>query len=281
MSNRMCRWIFEAALFMVLCLAPAGLARAADEEECLRCHGLSGLTTLGENGANPHFIDSRYFESSVHSLLNCRECHSDIAAIPHPDAAPEISCGQPCHQRDQEGNPYSHESLFWTYTASVHGQAESGGIGCVTCHPAGSLGELSRRDLLLEADQCASCHRRDPHVKSFFGSLHYRALAGGSRRAPSCPDCHTSHGILPADNPEATIHPERLAATCGAGALGGGAAGRCHGELTGEVVQGAAMNPLPLAGSRTGTAAWLFTALYWGLLGGLAFRVLYGVLRGR
>jgi len=269
-----------AALLLASLVLPCA-GRAADEEECLRCHGLAGLASREGDEVNSLAVEGRFFEASVHSLLNCRECHSDIEAIPHPDASMEISCGQPCHQRDQAGNPYSHESLFWDYTTSVHGQAGDGGIACVTCHPASSLGELARRNLVLEVDQCASCHRRSPHVRTFFGSLHHAALARGDRRAPSCPDCHTSHRILPAEDPESSVHRDRLAGTCGGGALEGGSAGRCHGELSEEAVRGAGMNPLPLPRSGGGGGGWFFTALYWGLLGGLALRALYGAARGR
>ncbi len=256
-------------------------ASAADEEECYRCHGLAGFTALRDGKPKSLSLAPEDFETSVHSLLNCRECHSDIAAIPHPEAEESPSCGQTCHQRNAAGDLYSHESLYWEYTTSVHGETTSRKITCMTCHPADSFSELSRRDLLLESRQCASCHRESGHVADYFRGFHYRSLSKGNRRAPSCPDCHTSHRILPVADDESPVSGERLVRTCGRGAVEGSQAGRCHGDVSDRAVRGAKMVPLPLPSEKPGPAGWAFSVIYWGMLGGLIARAAAGAVRRR
>jgi hypothetical protein len=228
----------------------------------------------------PISISSDFFESSVHALLNCRECHSDIAAIPHPDAQRTVSCGQACHQRNAEGSLYSHETLFWEHSQSVHGTAETGAVGCTVCHPASSLTELVRRDLQHEAEECASCHFDNSHVEAYFSDIHYLALDAGSRRAPSCPDCHTSHQVRSADDEESATHRDRLADTCGGGAVSG-PPGRCHEGVLKESLTAASMKGLALPARRPGVLDWVFTVTYWLLLLGLTARAGAGMFKGR
>jgi hypothetical protein len=262
-------------------LLSASPAVALDEEECYRCHSLPGFTVrTGDNLANLT-IDAQFFESSVHALLNCRECHSDIAAIPHSGGTREVSCGQICHQQNLSGEFFSHEALFWEYATSVHGELPDSKITCMVCHPAESLAKTERRDLLGEARQCASCHRNNGHVRDYFNSLHYLALTLGNRRAPSCPDCHRTHRILAPDSPDSSVHGEALAGTCGSGAASPSSAGRCHGTLSPKSVTGARMGSLPLPGQSAGAIGWAFTGGYWALLLALAGRALLGLVRRR
>ena len=273
--------------FLLLLLAAGSLlfsaspAVALDEEECYRCHSLPGLTVRAGDSLAELTIAPQFFESSVHALLNCRECHSDIAAIPHGGGTREVSCGQVCHQQDMSGEFFSHEALFWEYTTSVHGELPGGKITCMVCHPAESLAETERRNLLLEVRQCASCHRGNEHVRDYFNGLHYLALTLENRRAPSCPDCHRTHRILPADSPESSVHDEALAGTCASGAIPSRAGGRCHGNLSPKSVTGAAMGSLSLPGQSAGGIAWAFSGGYWALLLALAGRALLGLVRRR
>jgi hypothetical protein len=279
--NSVCRSSVASLVWATLLFGLPGLVPAADEEECYRCHGLEGFAVLKDGTAKALALSPEYFESSVHSLLNCRECHSDIAALPHPGASVEISCGQACHQRDRAGDLYSHESLFWEFTKSLHGESSGRKITCMTCHPADSFAELVRRDLELEVRQCASCHGDSGHVQEYFRGFHYRSMTQGDRRSPSCPDCHSAHRVLPLDSAESAVGRERLAVTCGTGAVGSSPAGRCHGDLSEETVQGADMTPLVLPGEKLGPMGWAFSLLYWGLLAGLAARAATGLKRRR
>jgi hypothetical protein len=270
--------LLAAALLLVL-TPRAGFG--ADDEECYRCHGLNGFFARSGDEVRQVAISPDFFESSTHSLLNCRECHADIAAIPHQDTTGAVSCGQTCHQRDQAGNAYSHESLFWSYTTSVHGETREGKISCVVCHPFSSLAKGGRRNLDNEVAQCASCHTEQEHVRTYFLDVHYLALSQGNRRAPSCPDCHTAHSVLSPENTESSIHPSQLAGTCSSGALPSGKAGRCHDDAGQDVLAGAGMSPLVLPGRSPGAAGWFLSFISWTMLLGLAVRAGIGLARGR
>jgi hypothetical protein len=225
-------------------------------------------------------IAGRRFEASMHRDLGCRECHTDVVSIPHGEHR-EPSCGQPCHGRSAGGKEYSHEGLYWEYATSSHGTASARKIGCLVCHPAPERRENAERDKLGEARRCASCHRDSARVREWFLGRHFLALAGGNRRAPSCPDCHSSHRVRPASSPESTVNPKRLAETCSNGAVGLDRRGACHGTLGPSAVAGATMDPLSRARGRSGSAALLLTLIPGLLAAGLVVRAGVGLARRR
>ena len=125
---------------------------------------------------------------------------------------------------------------------AARGRARSA-ASSATRRPSG--GKAVERDKLEEARQCAACHKGNPMVAAWFSDRHFLALAGGNRRAPSCPDCHSSHRVRPAAAPESTVNRQHLAETCANGARGTERKGACHGALGEAGVAGASMNPLP------------------------------------
>lgn len=261
-------------------LAFAGTAVAIDEEGCLDCHGLAGFAVQAEGKIRPLGIAVGRFEASAHGDVGCRECHVDIASIPHGERR-DVSCGQPCHGSGPDGREYSHEELYWQYAASVHGGAKSRKIGCLVCHPSPVRRETAEVDKLAEARQCAACHRQSPVVAAWFSDRHFLALAGGNRRAPSCPDCHSAHRVRAAAEPESTVNGKNLAETCASGARAAGRKGACHGALEERGVAGASMNPLPRGRTERRRLAFALSLLAQALAAGLVVRAGVGLLRGR
>jgi hypothetical protein len=271
-------WLLRAAACAALVLAVHGSAAAGDEEGCLDCHGLAGFALRDLGKIRALGIDARRFDASAHGTVGCRECHADIASIPHGEHR-DVGCGQRCHGQGTGGREFSHEGLYWEYTASAHGSARSRKIGCLVCHPSPEPRETAERDKLGEARQCASCHRGSPTVMAWFSDRHFLALAGGNRRAPSCPDCHSAHRVRSAAAPESTVNRKRLAETCANGALGAGRKGACHGVVGESVAAGAAMNPLPRGRAGRQPLPFVLTLLAGALAAGLVVGA--GIGRGR
>ena len=118
------------------------------------------------------------------------------------------------------------------------------GFGCVSCHggnstllgPAaknrewGYIGIPTRQEI---PELCARCHSDPQFMKRYNPALRvdqlaeYRTSVHGQRlfelgdpRVATCTDCHMAHSIRPPDAPESTVHPMRVADTCG----------ECHGD---------------------------------------------------
>lgn len=279
-SVRVLRTLLAAAGCGAVVFAVPLPALAVDEEGCLLCHGLPGLAVRDAGKVRMLGVSRNGEDSSAHVDLGCRECHVDIASIPHGEHR-DVGCGQPCHGQSKGGREYSHEGLYWEYAASVHGSVKSDKIGCLVCHPAPQRRETTERDKIGEARRCASCHRGSPKVLAWFSETHFLALAGGNQRAPSCPDCHSSHRVRPAAAAESLVNRKRLAETCSNGALGTERRGACHGALGEAAVAAATMNPLPRGRARSSPLTLAFTLLAGSLLAGLCVRAGVGLVRGR
>jgi formate dehydrogenase gamma subunit len=187
----------------------------------------------------------------------CSSCHTDAAAKVqdsiHGQIFPGTQACLNCH-----GNGHVHEikkaaptagrecaachgEILRDYQSSVHFEARRHGDTssplCMTCH--GSAHTLTRhtdpaspvakRNL---ATTCGTCHANPEFiarhnidfarpVEAYKLSTHGRAVEAGNENAPSCSDCHSSHGIFRASDARSPINHWSVPNTCG----------RCHGDI--------------------------------------------------
>ncbi len=162
---------------------------------CSDCHGAHALIT----GSNP--------ESTIHK--------TNLA----------VTCGR------------CHEKVAGEYADSVHGRAVAHGIGdspsCTDCHdehliqPHTDPASPSHHERLAQAI-CAKCHE-NPEMAARFGlppeiiesyedSYHGWATQRGGKAVAVCTDCHNTHSIGSALDPQSAIHKNNVVQTCA----------RCH-----------------------------------------------------
>ncbi|MBW2264441.1 MAG: hypothetical protein JRG91_20950, partial [Deltaproteobacteria bacterium] len=93
------------------------------------------------------------------------------------------------------------------FAASVHAD-----LDCVTCHQDLDGAEIPHEDDLAAAD-CAMCH--DDAAAEYADSHHGARSKAGSRRAPTCADCHGAHDIGSAEDEASLTSHARANALCG------------------------------------------------------------------
>ena len=103
----------------------------------------------------------------------------------------------------------------------AHGDLEKSvhnGLACVDCHPTSKAIPHPERKLassrqfsIATSEQCRQCHFGE--YRQSLESVHAKAVTRGDLTAPTCVDCHGSHGIERAKEPRT-----KVADTCG----------RCH-----------------------------------------------------
>lgn len=144
-------------------------------------------------------------EMRVERTSSCLVCHSKTQADYRDSvhARAGLSCVD-CHG----GNPNDMEETAMSPAAGFKGRPARARIPafCATCHAKGDL----MRPYGLPTDQYAE----------YQTSQHGQALARGDTRVAVCTDCHTTHHILPADNPLSSVSPMKLPQTCA----------RCHAD---------------------------------------------------
>jgi cytochrome b subunit of formate dehydrogenase len=212
--------------------------KGGQPESCQGCHGnihtvvrssdpnapMSDVNQVRNCGACHEGMMEGYL-SSVHAKAlfvsglteaapACSDCHGthDIQRHADPDA-------RTSHQKGPLMCGECHQGILKEWDESAHGalwRAGEDGPVCITCHEAHAIQEPTT----VQARQhmpsdCGNCHA--DLYKSFHDSFHGKWVEVGRRRAAMCSDCHTPHHNLPASDPNSSIHPDNLAATCGSG----------------------------------------------------------------
>lgn len=212
------------AAFVLLASAAASAQDAAETNACLECHGVEGARPAGESPDGVSFFLADW-EASVHAGLECIDCHSDIEEVPHETPLQRADCSS-CHDEATE-----------LYVSSAHGQrfatGDSLAPSCASCHDPHRVrgsddleSELHRTRL---AALCTQCHADEngvglrptavPHpAQSYARGAHALAMQAGNESAATCADCHDSHAVRRAQDPQSLVYHANIPHTCG----------RCH-----------------------------------------------------
>ncbi|MBD3402895.1 hypothetical protein GF420_08360 [candidate division GN15 bacterium] len=209
------------SLSLLTLILLSGATRAQDEdprnsENCFFCH--EGPVYEDEGDL------SEAHQGSVHAMLDCVDCHADIAELPHEDELAKVNCGD-CHFESAE-EYQRHGRLGYPGGADIP--------SCADCH--------GRHDILSSSDKqsrvnplnlpatCGVCHEdinlTEKHeilfgkaVDLYKSSVHGTASLGGVYLAATCNDCHSSdgnaHKIFSPDHPESAINHFNIPSTCG------------------------------------------------------------------
>jgi formate dehydrogenase gamma subunit len=171
---------------------------------------------------------------------------TNLQAVP-----PNLDC-QGCHAPEKSlpylGGARFHGDVHAAYDRGFHAQAIHNGskaASCLDCHTRNNdrstiLAARDPRSTLSRAniaETCGRCHGDKSIMQgsgisnrpflSYRESVHAKAVAQGNSSAAVCTDCHNSHDILPASNPQSPIAKVNVPATCG----------KCHKSETAEFLQ--------------------------------------------
>lgn len=166
------------------------VAEAGDAPGCVRCHGSHRVLGAEDRAAPTHPLN-------VASL--CGSCHADPEIVGTYFMAPEKAQARTAVEE---------------YYQTVHGSAltEAGLVVSATCNdchgahkilPSDSAESSIHRSKIAET--CGTCHQGV--LETYMGSAHGAAYRTGQTTpegepAPVCVECHTSHEIVRADQPQ-------------------------------------------------------------------------------
>lgn len=219
-----------SAIFLLFLIAGFPLVVSAAPDDCLECH--NNTPPPGQQKAAN--IEIGVIESSIHSQLQCVDCHDIDPAKDHSGTAREVLCGG------------CHAEVAAEYESSIHGTMFEKGVieapTCTSCHgehaikkhddPASSVSVSN----LIKT--CSSCHDSERltgkfglkanRVETFNESFHGTAIELGEVKAANCASCHGVHNIYPQSDSASMIHPANIQKTCG----------KCHDDLPEEFMRG-------------------------------------------
>ncbi len=164
-----------------------------------------------------------------------------LAAWPAPVAAQQPQRPESCPACHLETGDERLANPVKQFGEDIH---STKGFGCVACHggdareagmeamdPAkGYIGKPERQQVVQVCGRCHSDARfmkqynpalRVDQVTEYAISVHGRRLKEfGDPKVATCVSCHPAHSIKPPSDPRSSVHPLKVADTCG----------RCHGD---------------------------------------------------
>lgn len=215
--------------------------------DCTECHGpdilpskdpksptyqlnLAATCSKCHTGANVQsFDDSIHGRALSKSGLivapTCRDCHGahDIRKVSDPQSRVAMThVPATCAK--------CHEGIGHKFEKSIHGRmlasGNSGVPACQTCHTAHAIQRAESTGWQLSViGQCGTCHA--DRIATFRDTFHGQVTNLGFRSVAGCADCHGSHEILPASDPQSPVSKGKLVQTCG----------KCHENATESFVQ--------------------------------------------
>src|SRR5215469_12131322 len=217
----------SAACFVLGLLLFASPLFAADKlknADCLDCHTDPANKRVVNGHAEPMALfPTNGFAKSVHSALDCVDCHDGIKEMVHDKNVPPPNCAG-CHDKEAKD-----------YATSIHGMSHamgaSGAAQCWDCHGSHEIVPVKHGDSpvfkMNLPRTCAKCHSNTNLTKEYqiefpqaasqyMDSIHGTALLKmGLIVAPSCSDCHGAHAIKRSVDRESPINHANVAKTCG------------------------------------------------------------------
>jgi cytochrome b subunit of formate dehydrogenase len=208
---------------------------AADQNACLTCHGDASLWDAKNQRL---FISKEKLADDVHFLkgVNCHDCHGGAYQEPDLRTAHAAEDGFRTPMTEvKKACVYCHKEQNTRLNESVHGKAgekrDEAGRGtpmeCSKCHGTVSHGLIAARDPRSplfpdnQVQTCDRCHREKLEaykndLETYTAGVHGHGLfKSGLQVTAVCADCHGSHGIYYSSHTKSSLHPSRVAATCG------------------------------------------------------------------
>jgi len=204
--------------------------------------------------------------SGLNAAPSCSDCHGDHHIVDVHDKRAPMS-----HANSPEMCGRCHSILLdrWE-NHSTHGQiwqeGREDGPVCITCHSSHAIEDPTRGKTRLKfPETCGGCHEK--YITTFRDSFHGQATSLGFVTGAICSDCHTPHENLPAADPDSSVNPAHLAATCG----------QCHDNVSAGFIKfNPHSDPTNPHGNKAVYFIWLFMMIL--LIGVFGFFGLHDIL---
>lgn len=188
---------------------------------CGACHQEGKKAAIRIKGKEHNIVST--YSMSIHGKgvvksglvvsATCASCHGGHSILPPADPNSTVNRNHVTATCET-----CHYGVAIKVKQSVHnapvGADSSRFPTCAQCHSShGAVRVTEAAFRKQQTKECEKCHPEQ--VETYLESYHGKAsqLAGGERAA-QCSDCHGSHSMLPASDPDATLAGDNAVKTC-------------------------------------------------------------------
>jgi len=183
----------------------SSIARTNIVKTCLQCH--SQIEQVHRK-----IIKGELWEKDPQSIPVCVDCHQPhkIRKVFYAMGVADQDC-LTCHGKKDIVASKDHHSLFVDekeLNDSIHAK-----VSCSQCHTQVTISKVRACETITKKVNCATCHSQQ--VDLYAQGIHGKLFNKGDPNAPSCEECHGTHGILSQKNLKSPTYPTNIPTLCG------------------------------------------------------------------
>ena len=179
---------------------------------CTKCH--SQIETVHRK-----IIRGELWEKQANVLPSCPDCHQPhkIRNVFYDMGMANAACMR-CHANEKLRRARDGKSMFVNVDEVAHSVHSKKGIACSQCHSEVNASHVRPCETITKGVDCTSCH--DEIGKLYVTSIHGQLNGKNDPNAPTCKECHGTHGILSKQDPQSSTFAVNVPNLCA----------RCHRE---------------------------------------------------
>ena len=195
----------------------SSIARRNIATTCTKCHTQIEVV-------HRKIIRGALWEKEANVLPACVDCHQPhkIRNVFYTQGMADADCMR-CHADEKLRRARDGQSMYVNVGEVNHSRhSEEAGrlrnVACSQCHSEVNASRVRPCETISHEVDCTSCH--DEIGKQYMGSIHGQLTTKNNPNAPSCKECHGTHGVLDKQDPQSLTFATNVPMLCG----------RCHRE---------------------------------------------------
>jgi len=188
----------------------SSIARRNIAATCTKCHSQI-------EAVHRKTIRGELWEKETNVLPACVDCHQPhkIRKVFYTQGMADADCMR-CHSDEKLRRSRDGESLYVDPARLSHSRHTR--VACSQCHSQVNASRVRPCEGITQEVDCTSCH--DEIGKLYLSSTHGQLLSKQEPNAPSCKECHGTHGVLGRHDSQSPTFSMNVPALCA----------RCHRE---------------------------------------------------
>jgi uncharacterized protein with PIN domain len=188
----------------------SSIARRNIAATCTKCHSQI-------EAVHRKIIRGALWEKEANVLPACVDCHQPhkIRNVFYSQGMADADCMH-CHVDEKLRRARDGQSMYVSVGEVSHSRHNK--VACSQCHSEVNASRVRPCETITHEADCTSCH--DEIGKQYMSSIHGQLVGKNNPNAPSCKECHGTHGVLGKQDPQSLTFATNVPLLCG----------RCHRE---------------------------------------------------
>ncbi len=182
----------------------SSIARANIAKTCTKCHAQIEMV-------HRKIIKGELWEKQAHILPACIDCHQPhkIRQVFYSQGMADNDCMK-CHDKRTTVSSNDGRSLYVDFNEVKHSRHTN--VSCSQCHSQVNASHVRPCETIKQKVECAQCHAEIG--QDYMVSIHGKLSSKADKNAPTCKECHGTHGVMGKADPNSKTFATNIPDLC-------------------------------------------------------------------